>query len=411
MMDTALLSSTPDLLRRTPAHRPGRRQAVGWLVGSGLAGLISPASQAQTPPTTGKPVLCVDEWPAWSLFRTNFVAADGRVVDPDTPRAQTVSEAQAYGLFFALVANDRPSFESILKWTENNLAGGDLTARLPAWIWGRRDDGNWGVVDANPASDADLWIVYALAEAGRLWGDKRLSALSRVIAERMLRESIVNLPGLGPTLLPGPKGFQLADDRWRLNPSYFPMHLLRWLSTYQPHPSWGKVAASARKIILSAVPKGFAPDWVAYQAGVGFQVDEGKGDIGGYDAIRVYLWAGMMHPGDPLSRTLLDALAPMAKRVAKDGFPPETIHILTGEGMQAAPSGFSAAMLPFLQARGDKAALQAQLSRLQAKPIRPKVYYEQALNLFGMGWHEGYFKLAADGRLQPKWRTPCPRMS
>ena len=50
------------------------------------------------------------------------------MLDPETQRAQTVSEAQAYGLFFALVANDRPSFEKILKWTENNMAGGDLTA-------------------------------------------------------------------------------------------------------------------------------------------------------------------------------------------------------------------------------------------------------------------------------------------
>lgn len=363
-----------------------------------------PAVRAQ-----GTAAACADGWPAWVGFRTHFLAADGRVVDPDTPRAQTVSEAQAYALFFALVANDRPSFDKVLQWTENNLAKGDLTARLPAWIWGKRDDGDWGVVDPNPASDADLWLIYALAEAGRLWSDKRLAALSAAMAQRLLRESVINLPGLGPTLLPGPKGFQLADDRWRLNPSYTPLQLMYWLSKQTKNPDWAKVAVSARKTLLGSVPKGFAPDWIAYQAGRGFQLDEGKGPVGGYDAIRVYLWAGTMPAAMPASKILWEALAPMARAVARNGHPPETVNIVTGDPGQPGPPGFSAAVLPLLQALGDKAAVQAQRTRLAAKPIRPKAYYEQALNLFGMGWMDGFYSFMPDGSLKPRWRQPCPR--
>jgi len=50
---------------------------------------------------------CQADWPAWQSFKSGFISEGGRVVDANTPRKQTVSEGQAYALFFALVANDR----------------------------------------------------------------------------------------------------------------------------------------------------------------------------------------------------------------------------------------------------------------------------------------------------------------
>ena len=70
-------------------------------------------------------------WPAWDQFRKEYVSAEGRVVDPSDPRKITTSEGQSYGLFFALAANDRDAFGKLLQWTQNNLAEGDLRARLP----------------------------------------------------------------------------------------------------------------------------------------------------------------------------------------------------------------------------------------------------------------------------------------
>ena len=392
-----------------------RRQAIQGISASCLFGVWATQAAAQSaiakPASTANAVDCSNAWPAWATFRQQFVADDGRVVDPETQRAQTVSEAQAYGLFFALVANDRPTFEKILKWTENNMAGGDLTARLPAWIWGRRDDGQWGVVDANPASDAHLWIIYSLAEAARLWADKRLGALATVMADRLLRDTTANIPGLGLTLLPGPKGFQSGGDTWRLNPSYLPLHQMRWFAKHMPNPGWEKVLASARKIVLGSAPRGFAPDWIVYRANKGFEIDatgEAYGQ-GAYNAIRVYLWAGLMASGDANTKPLLNALAPMAKFVDVQGFPPEAVDIQTGAGLKPGPSGFSAALLPFLQARGDKAAFDAQQNRIAAKPIRQKAYYEQALSLFALGKIDGYYRFGADGSLVTKWTVPCTR--
>lgn len=370
---------------------------------------LAGAAQAQEPAPTGA---CADVWPLWTAFAKTFVSADGRVVDPDSPRSQTVSEAQAYALFFALVANDRASFERLLQWTEANLAAGDLTARLPAWHWGRRDDGSWGVLDPNTAADADLWMVYALAEAGRLWRVPRYTSLAALLARRVLREETASLPGLGVTLLPGAQGFVLGADRWKLNPSYLPPQQMRWLARTYADPLWKQLQDSSLKVLLGTSRKGFAPDWGVYEAQRGFVADA-AGDAapeGSYDAIRVYLWAGLLHEADPVRQPLLAALAPMARVIERLGFPPESVHTQTGEplkGGSAGSAGFSAAVVPFLKARGDHAALQDQLLRLQAKPLRANAYYDQALSLFALGAHEGVYRFTLEGSLVPRWIGGC----
>ena len=383
-----------------------RRRALAALLGSSL-GWAAPSSGAQTAKVAAAPAnLAQDSWPAWRAFRTQFMSEDGRIIDTGSARSQTFSEGQAYALFFALVANDRGAFETLLRWTEDNLCGGDLTARLPAWLWGRRDDNTWGVIDSNAASDADLWIAYALGEAGRLWNERRYAALSNLISARVLREGTADLPGLGLSLLPGPMGFVPAPGRWKLNPSYLPMQLMRWLARHGDGSAWQQIAESSIKIILGASPKGFAPDWILFDATQGFLPDlagEEKGQ-GAYNAIRVYLWAGTLDPDSPDRKVLLKALAPMARHVRDTGQPPESIDILTGQATRPGPSGFSAAMLPFLQAQGDRPTLQRQLDRLEAKPLRPDAYYEQVLSLFALGWRDGFYKFAPDGHLQPRWK-------
>ncbi|GAB1387087.1 cellulose synthase complex periplasmic endoglucanase BcsZ [Melaminivora sp.] len=342
-------------------------------------------------------------WPAWEGFCSRFVSDTGRVSAND--KGQTYSEAQSYAMFFALVANDRERFEALTRWTENNLCAGDLTARLPAWLWGKREDGTWTVIDDNAASDADLWIAYALAEAGRLWKVPRYQALAATLAERIVREETADLPQLGPMLLPGPKGFALPQERWRINPSYTPLQVLRLLETVTGQPVWRKLAQSAQRAMIESAPRGFSPDWTVYDASQGFVPDTrpDKQGQGGYNAIRVYLWAGMLHPQAWGREALLKALRPMALFVRDKGFPPESIDIATGQHEGVAPVGFSAALLPFLQASGASDALRVQQLRLQAREPRADAYYEQCMVLFGQGFMEQAYRFAADGRLLPRW--------
>jgi endo-1,4-beta-D-glucanase Y len=345
-------------------------------------------------------------WPAWEQFARSFISADGRVVDPSTPRQHTVSEAQAYGLFFALVGNDRPRFDRLLQWTENNLSRGDLTTHLPAWHWGRRDDGSWGVLDPNPASDADLWIAYTLAEAGRLWNERRYRVLSAVLARRILEQEVAELPGLGMTLLPAPVGF-VSDAGWRLNPSYVPLMLLRGLDAAHPQQHWQRLIESSVRMTVEPAAKGFAPDWVLWRRDGGFAADAQTSAVGSYDAIRVYLWAGMLDADDPQRAMLIEALTPMlaATRVAQ-GVPPERVDTRSAVASGAGPFGFSAALLPMAAA---DPALAKQLARRVADGAKaaPDHYYNQVLRLFGEGWHEQRYRFDADGHVGPAWLRRC----
>lgn len=351
-------------------------------------------------------------WPAWEGFRTRFVNEGGRVVDRGSVQSVTTSEGQSYALFFALVANDRSGFERILRWTEENLAGGDLTARLPAWQWGRREDGTWGILDDNAAADSDLWIAYALIEAGRLWKVERYTALGTLLAERILREETEELPGLGHSLLPAPKGFKLDEGTWRLNPSYVPLQLLQRLAIQYPKSAWRKLVPASSDLIVRSAPRGFAPEWILYRAEGGFQPDPDTRGEGSYNAIRVYLWAGMLPAEEPMRSVLLKRLQPMIEKVGAGGTPPEKTDTRTHSTSGVGPAGFSAALVPFLIAARQPELAEQQRLRVVAKGTleRDDNYYDQVLVLYGLGWADGQYRFARDGKLQPRW-TCTPNTS
>ncbi len=360
-------------------------------------------------------------WPDWAAFRRSTLSTDGRVIDASTPQQVSVSEGQAYALFFALVANDRESFDKVLTWTENNLAQGDLATHLPAWIWGKREanaasapstDGQpWGVLDSNSASDADVWMAYTLLEAGRLWNERRFTALGTVMARNIVRRESAALPGLGRTLLPGPVGFQTAKDTWRLNPSYVPLQVMRRLALALPEQGeWKAMIDTSARLVDDTAPKGFSPDWVVWRSNKGFEPDQQTTAESAYNAIRVYLWAGMLAPDEPLRARTLDTFRPLAAFVAAHGFAPERIDTRTATpGPNAGNGGFSAAVAPYLAALGQTALANAQVerSRSLARDSAPG-YYSQVLMLFGLGYLDGLYRFAADGRVVPAWTSTCP---
>ena len=340
----------------------------------------------------------VDGWTAWEVFKTRFIQADGRVID-FAASGQSTSEGQAYTLFFALVANDRSTFDRVLAWTRTNLAAGDLTARLMAWKWGQRPDGTWGVIDANAASDADLWLSYILFQAGHLWQDDALRATGALIQDRLVKELIVQVPGVGPVLLPGPQGFALEGGGWKLNPSYLPLPVLRGMALEAPNGPWRALRKSALVMLESVTPQRLAPDWIVVHADTGFRLDAKVGHSGGYDAIRIYLWAGLMPSQDPDRSRVLARLKGMQGLVERQLVPPEKVDAASGRSEGTGPAGFSAAPLPFLDAMGAKTALDQQRARITAMGGIPGVYYEQALALFALGWMDKRYRFEGNGRL------------
>jgi endoglucanase len=334
----------------------------------------------------------------------------------------STSEGQSYGMLFALIANDPARFDHLWKWTAANMLGSDLTTRLPGWLWGQGKDGQWQLQDSNSASDADLWIVYALLEASRLWQRPEYREDALRLLKTIETRLVVDLPGLGKMVLPGPEGFVQANHLWDLNPSYLPLPLLRRLAKEEPAGPWKEIAANTVKMIRSSSPRGYVADWVGYrgtapQSGM-FVSDPIKGDVGSYDAIRVYLWAGMTPKKDPAFAPLLAALDGMAQGPAATGIPPEKVQTGTGALDGKAPFGYSAALVPYFIAKGKPRLAEQQQRRVQesldaafapgsqrAEPL----YYNVMLSLFALGWAEKRYQFRDDGTLKLSWETSCAR--
>jgi endo-1,4-beta-D-glucanase Y len=351
------------------------------------------------------------EWPLWNSFAQRFLSPDGRVIDLDA-EDRTTSEGQAYGMFFALVANDRERFDRMLAWTIDNLSRGDLGAGLPAWFWGGTREGKWAVLDSNAASDADLWLAYALLEAGRLWESDVYSALAARLQRNIVTSEIVPAPGFGVVLLPGPRGFVLGAGAYKLNPSYLMPQLVLRMARSFPDGPWAAVYEGIPRLWRSSQVRGFVPDWSVWsRSGFSRQL-AGESGKASYDAIRVYLWAGMLHPATPRRDELLACAAGMLEHLRDADSPPEEV---TSEGVlkeSRAGVGFSAAVIPLLLSTAEQRALATQRRRLsQAFDSqsglygRPAKYYDQCLALFSMGWTEDRFRFGPDGRLIVSWRS------
>ncbi len=351
------------------------------------------------------PRACATEWPYWQAFRDGFIQDDGRVVDW-TEGARTVSEGQAYALFFALVANDRGSFDRILRWTDDNLANGQLGPQLPAWKWGYDPaTDQWGVLDANPASDANLFISYALLEAARLWRHAPYADTAKqlltTVKDRETRP-------LGPraVLLPAPEGF-VTEAGIRLNPSYVPPFQLHYLAVQDPKGPWADILEESVVALAASTPHGLPPDWLLVTAD-GYRPDPERGTVGSYDAIRVFLWAAFEVPGLAALDDYRQALRPVLGRVRDLGWMPERWDVATGQLQGEGPPGFQFAIAPLLRHYGaGDLAQRVQLvgeRRRQAGLLgQPARYYDQVLALFAEGYRERRYQFDSKGRLKLKW--------
>jgi endoglucanase len=357
-------------------------------------------------------------WPLWESYARSAFDSSGRIVD-HSAGDWTTSEGQAYGMFFALVANDRTRFVKLLSWTEDNLAGGDLTARLPAWSWGKAADGSWKTLDQNPASDADLWMAYTLLEAGRLWREPRYERLGTAMASQIAQQEVVLVAGLGATLLPGPQGFHPDAGTWILNPSYLQPSVLSYLAATFPKGPWGAVLASLPPILTQGSGGGFAMDWATAGGSLSPAASPVKRETGdktgraegSYDAIRVYLWLGIADPETKGVRESLAAMHGMAAYMKHSAVPPRVVDesgsVIKADG----PVGFSAAVVPYLHALNMKVEEKIQTDRVAAMKNPSSglygpdaLYYDQNLVLFANGWIEERFRFERLGRLKVKWR-------
>jgi endoglucanase len=362
-------------------------------------------------------------WGLWNSYTAHFLDEQGRVIDPRISD-RTTSEGEAYAMFFALVDNDREDFDHLLRWTQANLAHGDLQTHLPGWLWGKNTSGAWTLLDENSASDADLWMAYSLVEAGRLWKHPAYDQLGRRMLDQIARREVAELPGFGAMLLPAPAGYEHERSAtlktWTLNPSYLPLFLFERLAVVDPAGPWQKIALNIPRFLRMSAVHGYAMDWVEYVPGDGFYpapqtppVDGKPGTPvwGSYDAIRVYLWAGLIDSANTRRAEVLGAVPGMSIYLANHDAPPEKISDSGIPIEQYGPVGFSAAVLPYLRAYpGREKVSMAQMIRLSAEKNqetglygKDQAYYDQNLALFASGFLEGKYRFGQGGELKVEW--------
>ena len=362
-------------------------------------------------------------WTLWNAYASHFIDGQGRVVDPQGG-GRTTSEGQSYALFFALVNNDQTRFAHVLKWTQTNLAQGNLAAHLPAWLWGKTKEGEWKALDPNSASDSDAWIAYSLVEAGRLWKNPTYSNLGREMMSLIARQEVAELPGFGMMLMPGPSGLFTHKGTWTVNPSYVPLFIFERFSAIQPAGPWGAITMNIPRLLKQSARHGFAMDWTDYMPADGFYPAPSPGAqpsagqpksapppaLGSYDAIRVYLWAGMLSEGQ--NRTdILGSVSGMESYLGNHGAPPEKVSDLGIPMEQDGPVGFSAALLPYLRGFPDATKVAAQqrirmsnqLDRASGLYGKDPAYYDQNLALFATGFLDERFRFGQRGELKVEW--------
>jgi endoglucanase len=360
------------------------------------------------PPPPAQPA-----WPLWARYQEHFIQKDGRVVDYDRDNL-TTSEGQSYAMFFALVANDPSGFDLLYHWTVSNLANGDLQNNLPAWSWGRTPDGTLGVKDSNSASDADLWIAYDLIQAGRLWKRHEYTLAGDALLKQVASKEVSHKRAF-PILLPAHDGFE-HDDAIVTNASYMPLFLFEAAAKAQPHGPWKAMAASLPTLIQKTTVQGFATDWLKVESDETIAPTPALGSAesqatGSYDAIRVYLWAGLTPAAASGRDAILKSLYGMASYMKSHTVPPEFASegqpVVRGTG----PVSFSAALIPFLEAVQEFDAAHVQEKRLASAWSahtglygNPPRYYDQNLAMFALGYAEHRYRIQSNGDLEVSWR-------
>lgn len=357
-------------------------------------------------PLVYQPSYASQDWQSlWNNYKAKFTDNQVRVIDHDAGD-RTTSEGQAYGMFFSLVANDRPTFDALLRWTDQNLAQGNLGKQLPAWLWGHDTGNKWKALDNNSAADADIWMAYTLLEAGRVWNEARYTKLGLALARQIAAQEVVDVPGLGVMVAPGANGFQHGNT-YRFNASYVPLQLILGLTQFIPDGPWKKVAETIPALIKESSPHGFVSDWTDIKSDGQLQVNP---TIGSYDAIRVYLWAGMLDNRTPRRGELLKSLSGMDAYLQSNSVPPAKVRPDGSIEDPKGPVGFSAALLPYAAALGDSKIESQQMMRVQSgfDPHTglyggPAKYYDQNLALFGLGFEQQQFSFDSNGNLKLKW--------
>jgi endoglucanase len=201
----------------------------------------------------------------------------------------TVSEGQAYGMLLAQVSGDTAKFKQIWMWTRDHL-------QLSNHLFAFHADPAGKVLSAEPASDADLLIAWALLRYSGP-GAAAFHRDGRQVADAILAHEVSTGPNGIPVLTAGPWATGQAAT---IDPSYWSLTAFQGLAKITGNPMWLRLESGAISLMRDITHDGrlLPPDWAHIYLGDAPQPEPSpNGDAPvaqyGLDAQRTVVWFGI----------------------------------------------------------------------------------------------------------------------
>ncbi len=218
-------------------------------------------------------------------FLDDHVTEEGRVVRRDQG-GDTVSEGQAWALLLAVALAEQERAIAIVDWTETHLVRDD---GMLAWRW---DQGR--IVDAQPATDADLVYAWALSRGAEAFQRGDWQSRADQLVTKLASTSLTPTDD-GPLLTAGPWARERSPAV--VNPSYLWDAPLAWAERQEHAIRGTREAARAllQRLVRDDTP--LVPDWVTVDEqgtvmAIGTPSEPGAPPRHGLDAVRTWIWLG-----------------------------------------------------------------------------------------------------------------------
>lgn len=231
---------------------------------------------------------------SWEKYKLQFLNKDGRIIDY-SQNSITTSEGQSYALLRSVWIDDKPTFDLVWKWTQENLQKRP-NDNLLGWRWGKNTDGTYGFITGGgdvTATDADEDTALALIFASYRWGDSHYLGYAQGILTDLYKYDTDIVQG-NRYLLPGE--WASRHDNIVINPSYFAPYAWKIFATVDSKDDWNSLIDpsytllndSGKQSINGLKGVGIAPDWIVLNRDGTFQgpYDRGMTDNNSFDAMR-----------------------------------------------------------------------------------------------------------------------------
>lgn len=255
----------------------------------------APESVKAPPPAFTTPAPIIPRWvleQSWARYKAYFIQSDGRVIDRKGGGVST-SEGQAYAMLRSVWMNDASTFQAVLNWADTNLRLNARNDALFGWRWGQREDGSWGLLDVNAATDADQLMAYSLILGYRRFKNPLYLKRARHLLTSIWEREVSEIKGRH-YVLPGDWSNPKDGTPIRLNPSYYMPFAYRLFAEVDPMRPWANLVDTSYRVIGACRSRvGIPTDWCELDpesGGISVSVDlqDSSSDFG-FEAFRV-LW-------------------------------------------------------------------------------------------------------------------------